>query len=86
MSDADELRKLLNEWNPIGGESPPDEYDDLIRPITRKLESGCNPEFLEKFLIEFLRVNYGLNTTNKGVGEFANRVHVWYQKDRKQGR
>ena len=45
------LGRILSEWNPIGAQNlPEDEYDRMIKPLTRKLESGRNPEFLERFL------------------------------------
>jgi hypothetical protein len=72
-----ELRAMLNEWNPIGCPLPPDEYDCMIQPLLGKLRRGCNEAFIVRFLQEWLRDHIGL-TSRRGMKEFAAKVCAWY--------
>ncbi|MFJ4037421.1 hypothetical protein ACIPVB_05005 [Microbacterium sp. NPDC090007] len=60
-----EVRAVLNDWDPIGvhliGRGwPDDEYDDLILPILRALDTRPSVEDLAAELREVVEVDYGL--------------------------
>ncbi len=77
-----ELRRLLNEWNPIGVPGlPPDEYDCMIRPLLGKLRRGCNREFIRRFLDDWIGDHLGLSG-DCGKAEFAARVLAWYGRQK----
>lgn len=76
--ELDELRSLLNDWDPIGCSPPPDEYDCLLLPLFSKLHSGCNQEFITRFLDREISDHFGMNPQSCGTAEFARKVVEWY--------
>ena len=74
-----ELRALLNDWNPIGCPLPPDEYDCMIAPLLEKLQRGCNEEFVVRFLGDWTKDHLGLSGEPR-LKSFARRVCAWYAK------
>lgn len=72
-----DLRALLLKWDPIGCSPPPDEYNCLIEPLLQKLQSGCNVEFIARFLHRELKDHFGLSRET-GVEDFAQMVVDWY--------
>ena len=80
---AAELRALVNEWNPIGFELPPDEVDCLLKPLLGKLRSGCNEEFVARFLEEWLDDHLGLSSAARRAKAFAPKVCAWYRRQGK---
>ena len=75
----EELRGLLNEWNPIGGSLPPDEYDCLLKPLLGKLRAGCNEEFVERLLKDALDNHFGLSSAARQAKSFSKKVCAWYR-------
>lgn len=84
--EVDGLRSLLNEWDPIGCSPPPDEYDCLLLPLLSKLQSGCNQEFVTRFLDREISDHFGMNPKSCGTTEFANKVVTWYSGLKQKGR
>jgi hypothetical protein len=76
--EVDELRSLLNQWDPIGCAPPPDEYDCLLLPLLNKLQSGCNQDFVKGFLDREIGDHFGMNPRSCGTEEFAKKVMTWY--------
>ncbi len=76
-----ELRALLNEWDFIGVMHHPDwrqtEYDCLIGPLMRRLESGQSAEDLAQFLEKQLLDHFGLDGV-RGIAEFSSKVKTWF--------
>jgi hypothetical protein len=81
-----ELRDLLNEWDPIGcipSGAPPDEYECLLLPLMRRLESGEPVETMVAFLEEELRDHFGLGPYDYGTEAFVRRAKAWYEGGRR---
>ena len=78
----EELRALLNEWDPIGvmGEPdwPPNEYDELIDPIRERLDRGASAGELEIFLEQHVRDHIGLESDVDRESRLAARLVEWY--------
>ena len=59
-----EIRKLWNEWDPIGVEpfegGPVDEYDTYVGQSLRLLEQGSNREAVEAYLLDIVGKRIGL--------------------------
>ena len=79
----DELRYLLNRWDPIGiyDESldfPPDEYDCLIGPILTRLARRDSRASFSEYLWNELENHFGLDPVRCGTDAFADRLQAWY--------
>ena len=75
-----ELRKLINEWDPLGVISfgaPADEYDCMSGPLLRRLEEHATVEDIAEYLTAELRDHFGVTISDAGV--FARRVVSWHQ-------
>jgi hypothetical protein len=80
-----ELRRLLNEWDPIGAQSTPseetiDEYSCLYNALMEKLRSGDDASVIGAYLEEELLDHFGLDPTNARPREFATRLRQWYDQ------
>ena len=77
-----ELRALLNEWDFIGVMDDPswprDEYECLIGPLMRRLESRQTVPELARFLEDNLRDHFGMHRVET-LDDFAKRVKTWYE-------
>lgn len=79
-----DLRRLLNEWNPIGvmpdkgGLS--DEYDCLLG-LLGNLRRGDSREQLADYLSEQLRLHFALDPDTSRPGDFAMKIFAWYWAD-----
>lgn len=69
------IRSVLLEWNPIGAATPDDEYDCLIWPVVRRLESGADDPELAAWLREEMAVHFGLDSPS-GTDEAAERLRA----------
>ncbi|MFF9854201.1 hypothetical protein [Streptomyces litmocidini] len=50
-STEDDLRRLLNEWGPIGvADDVRDEYDCMLTPLLQRLRSGVGRTEIGEFL------------------------------------
>ncbi len=84
--DWEELRRLLNEWDPIGvydqaTDFPPDEYDCLYAPLMRLLAKGADIASVADFLGRELSGHFGLDPRPSRPGEFAARLVEWFRDD-----
>ncbi len=78
-----ELRYLLNHWDPIGiyDESlnfPPDEYDCLLGPLLTRLARGDSRTDLSEYLWREIEDHFGLDPLRCGTDAFADRLLAWY--------
>lgn len=79
----DELRYLLNEWDPIGvyDESldfPPDEYDCLLAPLLTRLARRDSRADLSEYLWHEIEDHFGLDPLRTGTDGFADCLFAWY--------
>jgi len=80
--DWEELRQLLNEWDPIGvydpaTDFPPDEYDCLYAPLMRLLVQGADTASVVDFLERELSGHFGLDPRPSRPEQFAARLLQW---------
>jgi hypothetical protein len=85
--DWEELRQLLNEWEPIGvydqaADFPPDEYDCLSAPLMGLLAEGADVVSVTVFLEHELSGHFGLDPRPSRPGEFAARLVEWFRDNR----
>jgi hypothetical protein len=84
LSDLqDELRYLLNRWDPIGvyDESldfPRDEYECLIGPILTRLARQDSKAGFSEYLWNEIESHFGLDPVRCGTDAFADRLQAWY--------
>ena len=84
LSDLqDELRYLLNRWDPIGIydkslDFPPDEYDCLIWPILTRLARRDSRAPFSEYLWNEIENHFGLGPVRCGTEAFADRLQAWY--------
>ncbi|WP_067172515.1 hypothetical protein [Microtetraspora niveoalba] len=81
----DELRYLLNRWDPIGVydeelDFPPDEYDCLIGPILSRLSRGAGVAELSEYLWHELEEHFGLDPVPRNADGFAERLVSWHRR------
>jgi hypothetical protein len=78
----DELRDLLNEWDPIGVMDEPDwpdnEYESLIAPLRERLDGGTTAGALEVYLEEYVRDHIGVDPDVDRESRLASRLVDWY--------
>lgn len=79
----DELRYLLNRWDPIGVydqllDFPPDEYDCLLGPLLIRLTRGDSRADLSEYLWHEVQDHFGLDPVRCGTDSFANQILAWY--------
>jgi len=79
----DELRYLLNRWDPIGVydealDFPPDEYDCLLAPLLTRLARWDSRAELSEFLWREIEDHFGLDPVRCGTDMFADRLLAWY--------
>ena len=67
-SEIEAVRRIMNEWNPIGFECPPDEYDCLVDQIVSSLHRGDTDEDLP---VHHLRVHRPLRPARRRIGVVA---------------
>ncbi|MFF3994403.1 hypothetical protein ACFYX8_13975 [Streptomyces cyaneofuscatus] len=73
-----DLRRLLNEWDPIGvADDVQDEYDCLIGPLFRKLHGGADRAEVGEFLRHELEDHFGL-PSSRPPEALAIRVIAWW--------
>lgn len=73
-----QLRDLLNEWDPIGCDGPPDEYDCLIGPLLGRLSAGDGQSQISELLRLELQDHFGLDPAGLGVDAMASRLAGWW--------
>lgn len=79
-SRRDELRTLINEWDPAGllaGGSPRDAYDSLIDPLLDRLSRDVSAADLTALLSASVRENF--NAGAPDPERFAGKVLAWHR-------
>ena len=76
------IRSVLLEWDPIGAGVPDDEYDCLIWPVVRRLESGTDAPELAAWLREEMDAHFGIDSP-RGIDETAERLHAAWASARR---
>lgn len=79
----DELRYLLNRWDPIGAydeslDCPPDEYDCLIAPILTRLARRDSRASSSEYLWNEVEDHLRLAPVRCGTDAFAGRLQAWH--------
>ncbi|GAA3781205.1 hypothetical protein GCM10022225_81960 [Plantactinospora mayteni] len=80
------LRRLLNEWDFIGGYNPQtnvDEYDCLIGPLLARLTKGADADDLGNYLSVETRGHFGITVSDTSIRAFARRLLAWWGTDQK---
>jgi hypothetical protein len=75
-----QLRNLACEWDPIGvipAGAPRDEYDCLLAPILRLLETRASEKEISQFLAHEMENHFGLESVSD-TKEFAKKAKAWY--------
>jgi hypothetical protein len=84
LSDLqDELRYLLNRWDPIGVyyeslDFPRDEYDCLIGEILTRLARHDSKASFSEYLWNEIENHFELDPFRCGTDVFADRLQAWY--------
>ena len=79
----DELRYLLNRWDPIGVcdealDFPSDEYDCLIGPLLTRLACPDSRASLSEYLWYEMEDHFGLDPVRCRSDQFADSLLAWY--------
>lgn len=74
-----DLRHLLNKWDPIGvaGEVR-DEYDCMLVPLLKRLRSGAGQAEIGEFLRHELEDHFGITPLPSEPEAMAARVMSWW--------
>ena len=75
-----ELRRLVNDWDPVGliaAGAPTDEYDCISGPLLRCLEEQASAGEIAEYLTGEFRDHFGVRISDAPV--FARRVVSWHQ-------
>ncbi len=79
---ASDLRVLLCRWDPIGvmddPEWPRDEYDCMIGPLLRLLESGNSEKDIVAYLRAQITEHFGLSPEHYDFASIARQIHSWF--------
>ncbi|MET9622762.1 hypothetical protein ABZZ37_18655 [Streptomyces sp. NPDC006464] len=75
----DDLRRLLNEWDPIGvADDVHDEYDCMVAPLFQRIRSGADGTAIGEFLRHELEDHFGLDPLGLRPDIMAVRVIDWW--------
>lgn len=78
-SVENDLRHLLNEWDPIGvADDVQDEYDCMLAPLLQQLRGGANQTEIGQFLRHELEDHFGLDPLGLRPETMAARVIAWW--------
>ncbi len=76
------LRRLLNEWDPIGvADEVPDEYDCMLAPLLGRLRSGADRAEIAAFLRTELVEHFGLTPASSEPEAVADRLMTLKAED-----
>ncbi|MFG3720935.1 hypothetical protein ACGF8D_24325 [Streptomyces massasporeus] len=79
-STEDDLRRLLNEWDPVGvADDVQDEYDCMLAPLLQRLRSGAGRTEVGEFLRHELEDHFGLDPLGMRPDAMAVRVVGWWK-------
>ncbi|MFF8814042.1 hypothetical protein [Streptomyces pactum] len=75
----DDLRALLNEWDPLGvADDVQDEYDCILAPLLQRLRRGADQAEIRAFLWDELVEHFGLNPLPSEPAAVAARLTTWW--------
>jgi hypothetical protein len=79
-----ELRALFCDWDPIGVMSDPewprDEYDCMVGPVMRFLESGASEIEIAAYLHKEISEHFGLSAEHYDFPAIARRARSWFEE------
>lgn len=79
-STEDDLRRLLNEWDPLGvADDVQDEYDCMLAPLLQRLCSGAGPNEISVFLRHELEDHFGLDPLGLQPDTMAAHIIDWWK-------
>jgi len=77
-----ELRGMLCQWDPIGVMDDPkwprDEYDCMIGPLLRLLESGSSAKDIAAYLRAQITEHFGLSPEHYDFASIARQIRSWF--------
>lgn len=78
-STRKDLRRLLNEWDPVGvADLVQDEYDCLLVPLFGRLRRGAGRTEIGEFLRHELEDHFGLGPETARPDAVAGAVIAWW--------
>jgi hypothetical protein len=78
-SVENDLRHLLNEWDPIGvADEVQDEYDCMLAPMLQRLRGGADETEIGAFLRNEVEEHFGLDPLGARPEAMAIRVIAWW--------
>ncbi|WP_307160980.1 hypothetical protein [Streptomyces rishiriensis] len=78
-SVENDLRHLLNQWDPIGvADDVQDEYDCMLAPMLQRLRGGANETVIGEFLRQEVEEHFGLDPLGARPEAMAIRVIAWW--------
>jgi len=78
-STENDLRRLLNEWDPIGvADEVRDEYDCMLAPLLRLLHGGAGRTEIGEFLRHESAAHFGLDPPGLRPDATAGRIVAWW--------
>ncbi|MFJ7592050.1 hypothetical protein ACIQZO_32750 [Streptomyces sp. NPDC097617] len=76
---SENLRFLLNEWDPIGvADLVQDEYDCLIGPLLGRLHRGASRAEVSEYLWIEAEEHFGLDPLGLGIDLTADKLVAWW--------
>jgi hypothetical protein len=79
LTAEDNLRHLLNEWDPVGvADVARDEYDCMLAPLLQRLRGGAGQREIGDFLRHELKDHFGLDPLPAQPEAIAARVVAWW--------
>ncbi|MFJ8667371.1 hypothetical protein [Streptomyces sp. NPDC093600] len=79
-STENDLRRLLNEWDPIGvADAVRDEYDRMLAPLLQRLHAGADRSAIGEFLRHELEDHFELDAPGSRPEAMAARVIAWWR-------
>jgi len=67
------IRKIINDWDPIG-DTPSDEYDDLVFGIQSRLQKHKTDKEIINFMQDYLHNHIGLEISNSEIVSIFNSL------------
>lgn len=77
-----EIRRLWNQWDPIGVvDGIDDEYDDYLAPTLRLLERNASVDEIVAYLNWVTLEQMGLSQASLAPEKFARQLQEWFSKN-----
>ncbi|MEV0011102.1 hypothetical protein AB0M10_28680 [Streptomyces sp. NPDC051840] len=76
---ANGLRRLLNEWDPLGvADDVQDEYDCMLALLLQQLREGADQAAIGEYLRQGLEDHFGVDPMGLRPEAMAHRVVSWW--------